>query len=225
MKQYKSGTHRQREGYKSFSPSTINHDFEIIDPQITLQSEAASHALGELNAYSNLIPEIDFFIHMHMLKEATTSSKIEGTITEFDEALLDEGDVLPERRNDWKEVQNYTKAMNYAIERLDSLPLSTRLLCETHKVLMSGVRGERKNPGEIRKSQNWIGGSAPGNAFFVPPHHEEVPDLLGDLEKFLHNDNLHISPLMKAAIAHYQFETIHPGCITTLPLLEILSQS
>ncbi len=209
ISEYISGKYEQQYEYKSFLPERINHAWYVDEPELVTLLDDANRLLGELNAFSQLVPDVDFFIKMHIAKEATTSSRIEGTRTSMEEALVDVQDVDPERRDDWEEVQNYIKAVNFSIKRLQTLPLSTRLLRETHKVLMQGVRGEHKLPGEFRKNQNWLG---PGlkNAVFVPPHHKHLADLMGDLENFIHNDEIHVPHLIRVGILHYQFETIHP---------------
>ena len=207
---FKAGVWRKQYQCKSFSPALINQNWVWDDPRINVLLEQATRALGELNAFSFIVPDVDIFIEMHITKEAQTSSRIEGTRTEIEEALMPEDAIAPENRDDWHEVRNYIAAMNMAVEELQHLPVSTRLLCQTHAILMRGVRGQSKNPGELRKMQNWIGGSGPMDAAFVPPHPDEVPELMSDLEKFLHNEDIAVPDLVKAAIAHYQFETIHP---------------
>ena len=209
ISEYISGKYEQQYEYKSFLPERINHAWHVDEPELVTLLDDANRLLGELNAFSQLVPDVDFFIKMHIAKEATTSSRIEGTRTNMEEALVDVQDVDPERRGDWEEVQNYIKAVNFSIDRLQTLPLSTRLLRETHKVLMQGVRGEDKLPGEFRRSQNWLGPSLK-NAIFVPPHHGHLADLMTDLENFIHNDEIHVPHLIRVGILHYQFETIHP---------------
>lgn len=206
---YQSGHYEAQYEYQSFLPALINHAWVIADPALLQLQSQADRALGELNAFSQLVPDVDFFIQMYVAKEATYSSRIEGTQTNVEDIFKNAADVAPEKRDDWTEVQNYIQALNYAVARLDTLPLSNRLLREAHAILLQGVRGATKQPGAFRTSQNWIGVSLK-NAVFVPPHHERVNELMSDLEKFLHNDNYYLSPLIKIAIAHYQFETIHP---------------
>jgi Fic family protein len=210
MKYFKSGQYISQGYYKSFQPEFINRQLQIDDMGILQLLSQADRELGRLDMYSKYIPNIELFISMHVLKEATQSSKIEGTQTNMDEALLDKEDLPVDKRDDWEEVQNYIKAMEWAIEHLDKLPFSSRLIRETHRVLLQGVRGEKKQPGEFRISQNWIGGATINDAVFIPPVHSSVPELMSDIEKFIHNEEIHIPELLKIGLVHYQFETIHP---------------
>jgi Fic family protein len=210
LEAFTSGTYVPRFHHKTFSPARVNTEWVWSDPKINTLLAEANLRLGELNAFSLHVPDVDIFIRMHVVKEATTSSRIEGTRTGVEEALQKRAHIDPEKRDDWQEVQNYVKAMHFAMKRLREVPISTRLLLETHKVLMSGVRGKHKLPGEYRRSQNWIGGATIQDAMFIPPHHSEVAGLMGDLENFLHNDQVQLPDLIRIAIAHYQFETIHP---------------
>ncbi len=209
---FKAGYWHQRYQYKSFEPVMLNDNWCWEDASINDLLERASHALGELNAFAFILPEsdIDLFIKMHVIKETQASSKIEGTQTGIDEILMEEEQIRPENRDDWHEVQNFIKATHTAVNRLQELPLSNRLLKEAHATLMQGVRGEHKQPGEFRNSQNWIGGSNLYDAVFIPPHHDGVLALMGDLEKFWHNQEIIVPHLIRIAISHYQFETIHP---------------
>ena len=210
IKNYKAGTFTKQHGCKSFHPKLIEKEWLIDNPQISTLLEEANYKLGQLNAFAIFIPDVDVFIRMHIVKEATQSSRIEGTRTNIDEAVLDEKDILPEAKDDWQEVQNYIEAMNYSIKRLEKLPLSSRLIREAHQILLKGVRGKNKLPGEFRTSQNWIGGATINDATFVPPHHTLVPELIGDLEKFLNNKDIKVPHLIRIGMAHYQFEAIHP---------------
>lgn len=210
LSEFKAGQYTRQLGYSSFLPEPVNHEWHVDDGKVNRLLNDASSKLGELNAFSILIPEVDFFIRMHITKEATQSSRIEGTRTSIEEAIQKAEYLSAEKQDDWMEVQNYIEAMNFAIAQLDHLPLSCRLLRQTHGKLIQGVRGKYKMPGEFRTSQNWIGGATLTDAAFIPPHHAEIPRLMGDLELFLNNDKLLIPPLIRIGIAHYQFETIHP---------------
>lgn len=201
---------RHSTGYTYFMPSHINDQWLWDNPEINSLLEKAATKLGELNSFSKLVPSIDLFLRLHITKEAVVSSRIEGTKTQMDEALSAEEDIAPERKNDWQEVTNYVKALQEAILALDTLPISARLIRNTHGILLDSVRGEHKQPGEFRKSQNWIGGISLSDASFIPPSYEFIPELMSDLESFLHNTDIQVPVLIKIGIAHYQFETIHP---------------
>jgi Fic family protein len=210
MKNFQSGRYIQQGYYKSFQPNPIDRVWSMDNMELIQLLGRADREMGRLDMYSDYIPNIDLFISMHVLKEATQSSKIEGTRTNMAEALLDEEDVAPEKRDDWEEVQNYVAAMKEAIANLDTLPFSSRLIRETHRTLLQGVRGKHKQPGEFRQSQNWIGGATLSDAIFVPPVHSSIGELMSDIEKFVHNNTDYFPELLKIALVHYQFETIHP---------------
>jgi len=210
MQNFKSGGLVQQAHYKSFQPSLISRAWTLDNMELIELLGQADRELGKLDMYSEYIPNIDLFISMHVLKEATQSSKIEGTQTNIEEALLEKEDVALDKRDDWEEVQNYVTAMNEAISKLEALPFSARLIKDTHQTLMQGVRGKHKLPGEFRVSQNWIGGASINDAVFVPPVHHSISELMSDIEKFVHNDDQYFPELLKVALVHYQFETIHP---------------
>ncbi|MDP2175548.1 MAG: Fic family protein [Bacteroidota bacterium] len=207
---FKSGKLVQRLQYKSFEPTLIHTQWHLDNDAVALLLSQADQKLGELNAYSQLIPDVDFFIKMHVLKEGTKSSRIEGTQTNIDEAVQKEEYINPEKKDDWQEVQNYVQAMNTAIAELNNLPLSNRLLKNAHKLILQEARGKHKQPGEFRISQNWIGGSSLADAKFIPPHQDGILEYMSDLEQFIHSENSNLPHLIKIAILHYQFETIHP---------------
>jgi len=210
MKDYNAGSYINQGYYKSFQPSLINKQWIIENMEVLQLLSKADRELGRLDMYSNYIPNINMFISMHVLKEATQSSKIEGTQTKIEEALLEKEDVPLDKRDDWEEIQNYILAMESAIKALGRLPFSSRLIRDTHKILLQGVRGKARQPGEFRRSQNWIGGATINDATFIPPVHKSIQELMSDLEKFLHNEEIFFPELLKIALVHYQFETIHP---------------
>ena len=202
------------EEVRAFVPAPL----PVTDPPIVLngvlaqRQAAAEQALRHLDLASQMVPSLDWFLHGFVRKEAVLSSQIEGTQATLTDLLQFEGGEETKPAPDVEEVCNYVEALKYARAQLASkkgLPLSVRLLNETHKRLMRGVRGEHKAPGQIRRTQNWLGGSRPGNAAFVPPPPEALPELLTALEKYIHgNDTL--PPVARAALVHVQFETIHP---------------
>lgn len=210
MKNFTAGKNITQDNYSSFQPEFINRKWQIDDMELLNLLSLADRNIGRLDMYSEYVPNIDLFIGMHIVKEATQSSKIEGTQTNIEEAILLKSELIQEKRDDWEEVQNYISALNNAIEELNNIPFSTRLIKSTHKVLLDNVRGMNKMPGEFRVSQNWIGGTSINNATFIPPHYSTINQMMSDLEKFAHNDDIMIPELIKVGIIHYQFETIHP---------------
>jgi cell filamentation protein, protein adenylyltransferase len=183
-----------------------------IDNALQDLFEQALVALGRLDSVSTLLPDTQLFLYTYVRKEAVLSSQIEGTQSSLSDLLLFELKEAPGvPLDDVTEVSNYVAALEHGLRRIRSgFPLSSRLLRETHAILLSRGRGANKLPGEFRRSQNWIGGTRPGNALFVPPPANLVPECMALLERFLHDQPGRTSPLMKAALAHVQFETIHP---------------
>jgi len=218
------------ESYKSYLPQALPPKPPIDIVKIYPYLEKATLALAELNSITKSIPNTSLFIYMYVRKEALLSSQIEGTQSSFSDLILFEHHQKPEvSLDDVEEVSNYVKAIYYGLNRLkNNFPLSLRLLREIHGILLSGSRGSGKLPGEFRRSQNWIGGTRPGNALFVPPSVEHLSQCLSDFENFLHVDTL--PALIKAGIAHVQFETIHPfldgnGRLGRLMIILLLCQS
>jgi len=209
MKAFKAGKSINQGYYKSFQPNPINKQWQVDDMEVLSLLSRADRHLGRLDMYSEYV-NIDLFISMHIAKEATQSSKIEGTQTNMEEAFLNKDEISVEKRDDWEEVQNYIAAMNEAVKMLHRLPFSSRLIKQTHKILLQGVRGQNKLPGEYRSSQNWIGGATINDAVFIPPAHISIKDLMSDIEKFANDELNHLPDLLKIALIHYQFETIHP---------------
>jgi len=195
--------------YKAFVPNFL--PFEIkIDEELQSLLSKADLALGRLDGIAETLPDVDFFILMYVRKEATLSSQVEGTQATFADVLKAEAKIEDlEIHKDVDEVLNYIKAMNYGLEQMKTFPLSLRLIKEIHKILLAGVRGEGREPGEFRRTQNWIGGSTIQRAYFVPAPPQEIMPLLDNFEKFLH-DKSPLPILIKTGLLHAQFENIHP---------------
>lgn len=196
--------------YKSFQPSALPPEPPLdINECLLKKLVEANRQLAQLDTASQLIPDIDLFVSMYVRKEALMSSQIEGTQCTLEDILDPQLDASANA--DVSEVINYVKAARFALKRLETLPICSRLLRETHAVLMEGVRGQEKNPGEFRRSQNWIGpaGSSLKNARYIPPNVEDMEIAMSDLEKYI-NESDKYDPLIQAALIHYQFETIHP---------------
>ncbi len=196
--------------YTAFIPAPLPPIPPIrVDSELQRRLEAAGLALGRLDGIGRLLPGPEELLYSYVRKEAVLSSQIEGTQSSIADLLLHENRAVPGVvLEDVREVSNYIDALSYGVNRLSTLPLSLRLIRESHERLVSGTRGDRKTPGEFRRSQNWIGGSKPSDAMFVPPPPHELPEILSAFEKFLHATEYPI--LLKVGLAHAQFETIHP---------------
>ena len=201
------------EEVRAFVPDPLppTPDLELTSEDHDL-IEQANRALGRLDGVTTLLPDTQLFLYLYVRKEAVLSSQIEGTQSSLSDLLLYESDEVPGvPMDDVVEVSNYVAALNHGLSRLDEgFPLSLRLLREIHGILLREGRGSEKEPGEFRRSQNWIGGTRPGNATYVPPPPNKVMQCMGALEKFLHDDPVRMPTLLKAGLAHVQFETIHP---------------
>src|SRR5690606_34547503 len=199
--------------YQAFLPAPLPPEppIDMYDGDLVARKEQADQALGRLDGITLMLPDPELFLYQYVRKEALLSSQIEGTQSSLSDLLLFELDEAPGVPiDDVAEVSNYVAAMDHGIRRLeDGFPLSNRLLRETHEILLSRGRGSGKDPGEFRRSQNWIGGTRPGNALYVPPPHLAVQDCMADLERFLHAED-GLPTLVRAGLAHLQFETIHP---------------
>ena len=199
------------EYYHAYVPQDLPPQPALHMDELYPLLDQASVALGRLDGMSMVLPDPALFLYMYVRKEAVLSSQIEGTQSSLSDLLLFENEDTPGVPiDDVTEVSNYVAAMDYGLQRLKTFPLSLRLIREIHGKLMANGRGSHKLPGEFRSSQNWIGGSCPGNARFVPPPPERLMNCLGSFEKFLHDDKVKLPTLIKAGLAHVQFETIHP---------------
>lgn len=203
--------HTGPEDFNYFVPAPLPPNPPLDYALLHAQIEKASCALGKLEGLAEILPDVDLFMYGYIRKEAVLSSQIEGTQSTLSDLLLFENELVPGvPREDAQEVSNYVSALNYGLGRLKTLPISSRLLREIHARLLEGRRGSEWTPGEFKTKQNWVGGSRPGNAVYVPPPPDIAMDCLGAMEKFVHDIPLATPPLLKAGLVHAQFESIHP---------------
>ncbi|MDR7152112.1 Fic family protein [Hydrogenophaga palleronii] len=202
------------EPVKAFIPHALPPSAPPLADEVWVErNRVAQTALARLSAVAGLVPSVDWLLYSAIRKEALMTSQIEGTQATLTDLFDDEAGLAVSNTDDVEEVTNYLQAFRLVQDNLrdaSGLPISVRLLCDAHRLLLNGVRGTGKQPGELRRSQNWIGGTRPGNAVFVPPPAEQVPGLLADLERYIHAPDGDLPPLVKVALVHAQFETIHP---------------
>ncbi|MDE5830787.1 MAG: Fic family protein [Clostridia bacterium] len=211
LESYKAGKYVRIEDYSAFIISGINYNWEWEDTALNKLSAEASRMIGELNSYSKLIPNVDTYIKMLMKIEANKSNKIEGANTSLEEDLLDESNIEPEKKADWENAKRYLDATKYAIENVkEGSGVSKKLLKDIHKMLMQVDDSEAKYVGKFRMSQNFVGGDTPESAEYIPPPYTEISDCMADFERFIENQRTDTPDVVKSAMLHYQFETIHP---------------
>lgn len=202
------------EPVQAFVPHPLPPASPALDPAcFTERNRAAELALARLSGVSGLVPSVEWLLYSAIRKEALLTSQIEGTQATLTDLFDEEAGFAVSNTEDVEEVTNYLRAFRLVQDNLRDpagLPISVRLLSDAHRLLLDGARGTGKQPGELRRSQNWIGGTRPGNAVFVPPPADKVPGLLADLERFIHAENAELPPLVRIALVHVQFETIHP---------------
>ena len=202
------------EPVRAFVPHPLPPAEPALAPAVYVElNRQAELALARLAGVSGLVPSVDWLLYSAIRKEALLTSQIEGTQATLTDLFDEEAGFKVNNTDDVEEVTNYLRAFRWTQEQLrdpKGLPISVRLLCDAHRLLIDGARGSGKQPGELRRSQNWIGGTRPGNAAFVPPPPEHVPALLADMERFIHNDGTELPPMVRVALIHAQFETIHP---------------
>lgn len=209
---YVTGTLAGGEPYRAFVPPALPPRPPIDPGSLSQGIDSATQALARLDGLARVLPDTDLFLYMYVRKEALLSSQIEGTQSSLSDLLLYEAEETPGAPlDDVREVSNYVAALNYGLRRIrDGFPISSRLIREIHEVLLARGRGSEKDPGAFRRTQNWLGGSRPSNATYVPPPPHLVEDLMGDLERFIHDDSIQLFLLVRVALVHAQFETIHP---------------
>lgn len=210
-KTFPGGLQKSTQGYSYFLVGDLfESQYLNLDHLLGKKLEETSLALGIFSSLVERIPNPHQFIRAYLNTEATISSRIEGTQIEIQDSFVKESDIVTEKRDDWQEVFCYIRAADWAMSELKNLPLCNRVIKSTHKILLSQARGKNKLPGEFRRSQNWIGGSRPDNAHFVPLAKEYLSEAMDNLELFIHDKSLSMPHLIKVALIHYQFETIHP---------------
>ena len=209
-RKFKAGEYREQYEYKSFEPSLINREMDWLSDRKVALSAKVDEELKELKLFLEEHEDVKYFVDVLLLKEAGAACRMDAAKVNFTETLLPLEFIKSDRMNDWLDVINYLEALKFAEQRINDLPISFRLLNEIHGIVLAGPNGEKKTPGEIRKSQTWVGGENLSKAKYIPPHPYDLPEYLSDLEKFIHNEYIEAPFLARLALAHYQFMVIQP---------------